>query len=275
VDRIVAATREREAVEELALVLAAADIEHRVEEAPAGWHLLVPASAASLAATALAAYVGEDGAPRADALEYGRSWIGLWLAALLVALHVVADPQWIRSGEAASSRVLGGEIWRAVTALGLHLDLSHLVGNVAAIAVFGTLVGRMLGPGLAVALVLVAGAGGNLLSAVLHGGGHTAMGASTAVFGAIGILGGLEFVRRRRLRGRAWVAIAGSLALLGLLGTSERADLSAHLFGLVLGTALGTGTAFGLRRRPGGPMQAVLLVAAAALFASCWIRALR
>lgn len=276
-ERIVGAARERDAVEEWALVLAAAAIEHRVEESPAGWRLIVPAGAAEVAAVALAAYEIEGGEPPPDTLDYGRSWIGVWLAGLLVALHLAADTRWARGGEAAASRMLAGEVWRAVTALGLHLDLPHLVGNAAAMAVFGTFVGRMVGPGLAVALLLTAGAGGNWLSALLHGARHTAMGASTAVFGAIGILGGLEFVRRRRMRprGRAWLAIAGSLALLGLLGTSARADLAAHLLGLVLGTVLGAGTALGVRRAPGRLVQGVLVLSAAALFGACWTLALR
>lgn len=277
-EQIVGAAREREAVEEWALVLAAADIEHRVEESPAGWRLLVSAGAASEAATLLAAYERdgrEESGP--DVLEYGRSWLGVWLAALVLGLHAVADGRWVAGGRATASKILAGEVWRTVTALGLHQDLTHLVGNAAALGVFGTFLGRTLGPGLAVALLLIAGAGGNALSAVLHGPGHTAVGASTAIFGAIGIFGGLEFVRRRRMRPRrrAWVAIAGSLALLGLLGTSERADLAAHLLGLVLGTFLGAGTAAVMHRVPGRLVQGVLLVAAAAVFGTCWTVALR
>jgi membrane associated rhomboid family serine protease len=279
-EQIVGAAHEREAVEEWALVLAAADIEHRVEESPAGWRLLVPSSAASEATAVLAAYE-RDGVreSKADELDpgYGRTWIGLWLAGLIIGLYAMADPRWIAGGRAAASRILAGEVWRTVTALGLHQDLTHLVGNAAAIAVFGTFVGRTLGPGLAVALLLIAGAVGNALSAVVHGPGHTAVGASTAIFGAIGVLGGLEFVRRRRLRprGRAWIAIAGSLALLGMLGTSERADLAAHLHGLVVGTVLGAGAAVAIRCVPGPLVQGGLVLVAAAVFAICWMLALR
>jgi hypothetical protein len=133
-----------------------------------------------------------------------------------------------RAGEGAAARIIAGEPWRTVTALCLHVNLPHLVGNAAAIALFDTLLGRMLGPCLTAALVLVASAGGNWLNAVLRAGAHTAVGASTGIFGAIGILAGLEFVRRRRgVRGQAWLAIGGSLALLGVLGTAARADLGA------------------------------------------------
>ena len=55
-ERIVGAAHERDMVEEWALVLATADITHRVEESPAGWRLLVSADAAAEAAGLLAAY---------------------------------------------------------------------------------------------------------------------------------------------------------------------------------------------------------------------------
>jgi membrane associated rhomboid family serine protease len=276
-ERVVGAAREREQVEEWALVLAAADIVHRVEESPAGWRLLVREGEAAEAAAALAAYEDEGSERGRPALEYGRSWIGLWLGGLLVALHAAAGERAMRAGAAVAARILGGEAWRSVTALGLHVDLPHLLGNVAAIAVFATVLGRMIGPGLATALVLVAGAGGNGLSAVLHGAPHTAVGASTAVFGTIGVLAGLEFVRRRRMRpgGRAWLAVGGSVALLGMLGTAARADLAAHLLGLLVGGLLGVGTALAVPTPPGRPAQAVLLLGAAAVFGACWNAALR
>src|SRR5207245_1142953 len=85
---------------------------------------------------------------------------------------------------------------------------------------------------------LRAGAGGNVLNAVLRGAHHSAVGASTAVFGAIGLLGGLQFGRKRRRRG-AWLPIAGSLALLAMLGSDREADIVAHLFGLLVGGVLG------------------------------------
>src|SRR5438132_399884 len=81
--------------------------------------------------------------------------------------------------------------------------------------------GRLLGPGLGTWLVLLAGAGGNALNAWVHVAHHTSIGASTAVFGALGILGGLQFGRLRGRR-RAWLALAATLALLALVGSDER-----------------------------------------------------
>jgi membrane associated rhomboid family serine protease len=60
------------------------------------------------------------------------------------------------------------------------------------------------------------------------------IGASTAVFGALGILSMLQVPRRS-----AWLTLGAGVALLGLLGTSARADLLAHLFGFAAGVVEG------------------------------------
>ena len=98
-----------------------------------------------------------------------------------------------------------------------------------------------LGPGVGLWLLLLAGAGGNAVTAVVHGGDHVSVGASTATFGAIGILAALRIVAGRAgASGRkSWVVVAASLALLALLGTGPHADLLAHLFGFLVGGGLG------------------------------------
>ena len=82
--------------------------------------------------------------------------------------------------------MLAGEWWRAVTALTLHADLAHVLANAVAIAIFLGAVARRLGPALATWLALAAGVAGNVLTALVAGGGHVSLGASTAVFGALG-----------------------------------------------------------------------------------------
>jgi membrane associated rhomboid family serine protease len=93
-------------------------------------------------------------------------------------------------------------------------------------------------------MVLLTGALGNLANAALQLPGHRSIGASTAVFGAIGLLSAFQFwskFRRPGHRLKAWLPLAAGLALLGLLGASgERTDLMAHLFGLLAGLLLGS-----------------------------------
>src|SRR6266404_609868 len=197
----------RRAVEEWALVLAAAGIAHRVAGNAGSWRLLVAAGDADRSIAALDAYDAERRHATAgeEAPEYGPTYAGLLVAVLLVGFYAVTGPAdpgsaWARAGIASAELIVRGQGWRAVTALTLHANPAHLLGNAVACAVFVTAVGRALGPGLGGWLVLAAGAGGNVLNAFLHGAHHSAVGASTAVFGAIGLLGGLQFGRKRRRR---------------------------------------------------------------------------
>jgi hypothetical protein len=69
------------------------------------------------------------------------------------------------------------------------------------------------------------------------------------------------------------MVVAASLALLALLGTSPGSDLLAHLFGLLLGGALGLAAAPTLPRPLGAPVQWALAVAVLAVVVGAWLRA--
>ena len=123
--------------------------------------------------------------------------------------------------------------------------------------------------------MLLSGAAGNWLTAALRGAPHSAVGASTGIFGGIGGLAALELMRRRRGAAvsawRAWAPIAAGLALLGFLGTSPQSDVLAHLFGFAVGALLGV-SAFelqALRDRRGLQLRAVRRRRALTVVA-CW-----
>ena len=124
-----------------------------------------------------------------------------------------------------------------------------MLSNIAIGTIVVTMVMRRTGVGFGAALVVLAGAVGNFINAWGYGAHHSSIGFSTAVFGAIGILGGLTYVGAVRDRGThrgrpAWTAIAGTLALLAMLGASERSDMLAHAFGTLAGVAVGLAVAF-------------------------------
>jgi rhomboid protease GluP len=270
------ATHERIA-RDWALVLAAADIPCDVDRRGQEWRVLVATGDADRAARALADYDADGVAPApapAPMPEYGRTWAGAGMAMLLVAASRAAGPvarasAFFRAGEANAERIVAGEWWRAVTALTLHADATHLASNVASGALVATAVCWSVGPGVGAWLLLLSGATGNWVTAIMHGGAHRAVGASTAVFGGVGVLVGLAIVRGRR---RAWIPLAAGLALLGLLGTSERADLLAHFFGFVAGVSFGAPVAPlpPLRSRV---VQWALALGALAAVGGCWMLA--
>jgi rhomboid protease GluP len=264
--------------EECAVVLASHGIAHRLATTGAGWMVMVAAGDAGRASSALVDYDREnrEEAPSDPSPPpYGTTWIGGVIAALLVGFFAVTGPRgpnvWFDRGSASAQSILAGEVWRTVTALTLHADLAHVLGNALACLVFVTAVAWWLGPGVGTWLVLLAGAGGNALTALARGSSSISVGASTAIFGALGILAARQCVARGRAsRHKGWVVIAASLALLGMLGTAPGADILAHVFGLLVGGLLGIGPALAQRQPLGRSSQWLLALAAGALVLACW-----
>ncbi len=275
-------TPSRESADECGVVLAAADIPHWLRHRLDGWALLVSPADAPRALATLEAYEREN---RTEAAAVAATssptdaavTLALVVALLLLGFFAVTGPAgrstWFERGAADSARIVGGEWWRAVTARTLHADGPHVLGNAVAAALLLPAVFVQLGPGVGLWLVLLAGAGGNLLTAFVHGGEHLAVGASTAIFAAIGILAAVRVVRPERSRARTWIVVAACLALLALLGAAPGADLLAHLFGLVVGAVLGLAAALA-RRTPSSTAQWLLVAAAGGAVAVAWRLAL-
>lgn len=185
---------------------------------------------------------------------------------------------WSRIGSAQAGRILDGEWWRLVTALTLHVDVLHLVSNLAIGGVFVLLLCRELGSGLAWTLLLAAGAGGNLCNALLQSRLHDSVGASTAVFGVVGILSALSLVRYRHQLQRRWpLPVASALALLSILGTEgKNTDLGAHLFGFLAGVVVGLLTEILINRygQPGRRLNALLAFLSSLIVLAAWMMAL-
>ena len=117
-------------------------------------------------------------------------------------------------------------------------------------------------------------AAGNAATALVTRAHFSSVGASTAVFAALGALTAARALDQwRGLRGRAWLTGAAGLALLAALGTGERADLLAHAFGFMAGAAAGLAVA-PLAIPPRSWRQAALAAGALLLVAACWARAL-
>ncbi len=267
--------REHAAVMERSVVLDAMGIPHEVQPAPdGGWAIVVDDGDALAAGEALAAWEAENVRRPAppERPEHGRSHAGLVVGATILALAIPLglghSGTFHERGSADAARMLQGEWWRSVTALTLHADLEHVAANAVALAIFLGAVARRVGPALAVWLAFAAGVAGNVLTALAVRGGHVSVGASTAVFGALGTLSALQVPRRS-----AWITLGAGAALLGLLGTGARADLLAHLLGFGAGVAGG----LAVRRLP-PPRPSVVQAAIAMLVlvpvALAWSRAL-
>jgi membrane associated rhomboid family serine protease len=278
--------RSRARVEEWALVLAAEGLAPSVRSEEGAFVLCLPARQGEhreRALQALEAYERENPPdPEREATPAPTprtSRAGTLAAATLVAFFFVTGPRfpgnpWFQAGSADAARILAGEVWRVATALTLHADLAHVVANAVMGALLVNAVCGTLGSGLGLAAVLLAGMGGNGINALVHTASHDSVGASTAVFAALGLLCGpaLSRHRRRGARGRRLLAPLGAgLGLIAMLGVGgAQTDIWAHLFGFAVGVVLGLPLAFTAGHAPGRPTQWACGALAVAITLGSW-----
>lgn len=255
---------DRRALDDAALALAAQGIAWAVVTLPrpaTGRHrfvLTVPEGQAEAAKVELSGYVhelkqrqGVETLP--DPVDMGSSgafgYVGLMALAFLCERQGLFGLDWRGAGVNSASAVLDGEVWRTLTSLFLHADAAHLMSNLFFGALFGVLLSHAVGSGVAWLAILVAGGFGNLANDLLQEATHRSIGASTAVFAAVGLLVGVESIRRRTISvgpARRYGPILLGAVLLAWFGGGNvqegggrgPVDVGAHVLGFVAGLAL-------------------------------------
>ncbi|CAD72584.1 similar to membrane protein [Rhodopirellula baltica SH 1] len=218
------------------------------------WCLVVPDDQVNAAFAELQSYRNDRLAETEQTLPpkaavFGGAIAGVvYYAIFIVSVAVLADTSaygidWKSVGQMNAGDVLGGQWWRTITALTLHADAGHLLSNLVFGGVFGVLAGRLLGGGLAWLAIVMAGALGNLMNALIRDAAHTSIGASTAVFAALGILVAHAMHPRYKTSTKAlvrWSPLIGGVLLLSFMGLEgERTDVLAHVTGFLAGTLFG------------------------------------
>ncbi|HXE96506.1 MAG TPA: rhomboid family intramembrane serine protease [Dongiaceae bacterium] len=271
-----------------ALVLDSRAIPCCIEPDGAGWQLLVPEHQLESALRELRLYeeanhdwppsippsrqLIENTLPTVSVLLLLATFHNLTLIGLSLPDRGILDLYELGTAHAASIR--DGQWWRLVTALTLHAGPVHLLSNLAIGGTFIILLCRELGSGMAWSLLLASGAIGNLINAWVQSPDHRSVGASTAVFGAVGILAAIKLVRYHHNLQRRWfIPVAAGLALLAILGTEgKQTDLGAHLFGFGTGLLFGMAAEFlvGKYGRPGGILNFLLAVLSGTVVIAAW-----
>ena len=163
--------------------------------------------------------------------------------------------------------VADGEYWRLFTVTLLHGGFLHLIFNMYALYLAGSLVEQLYGPRLYLAIYLLSAAAGSVGS-YLFGGDIPSVGASGAIFGLFGVLLAVSRTHHPVLdrRGQMLLGQIGGLILInllfgfGLAGVGGGIDNAAHVGGLLAGLWLGfllvpgrVPTLGSLWQRPGAP----------------------
>ena len=230
-----------------------------------------------------------------------HAWVGSLGYALVVigVAFAISNGLWrldaFDVGELNSQLVQKGQWWRVWTALTLHLDGPHLAANTAAGIWFGYLASRLMGVGNAWLLVVLGAGLANWIEAYFGPPKHLSVGASTAVFTALGLLSAyswrtrLAYPQRWALR---WGPLIAGVILLSWTGTGGESidqpggggggqpvnvsvDVLAHALGFAVGLFAGAGVALGAASRvlDRVPQWLAGLLALVPL-AVAWIRAL-
>lgn len=283
-------TSESQQLHLYSLVLSAAGISHNIANGDrGGWQIRVALHDRTRALNEIHTYEEENRnwplqPAKTDAfLPFFRAQSFL-IALSLLLFHSVTGPwtphsSWFLEGSANSSEILGnGEYFRLITALTLHADLVHLLGNCFLGGFLMHFYFLLLGNGIGLFTLTVTAVLANFINVIAHGPGYISVGFSTAVFSVIGILSALNYRHYKFTKpGRLLLPLMAGAAMLAMLGSGgERTDLGAHFFGLLAG--LGAGTVLGLnaifRLRHNSSLQFLLTITSLILPVLGWYIAL-
>ncbi len=288
-ETVMTTNREQEAIS-CSLVLSAVGISHKLSQTAEDLFLQVTADNLHAARFQIHEYQNENRNWPPKPVTSTENFTPLLqpptllLLGCLALLYSVTGPWsahsiWFIQGAGDAEAILQkGEYYRLITALTLHADTVHLLGN----CLFGGFLFhffcRLTGNGLGLFAILFTATLANYLNVVLHGSHHLFVGFSTAVFAIIGML---SMISREYRTGKRYLRIlpfmAGA-ALLAMIGSSgERTDLGAHLFGLLCGLVSGwfLGRPSLMKLRESMLFQSILFCFSAGILFAAWKVALR
>jgi membrane associated rhomboid family serine protease len=189
--------------------------------------------------------------PESEAFALRIELALLWVLALLVVFYaqgrnpVLSD----RFCNSTHALMIDGEWWRPFTALFLHADWLHLLGNALIGGVFCVLAGHAIGALRGWLLILACGTLANAVNAAIRMPDEfLSLGASTATFAALGLLVGHAtryawMIRSFQGLRMLFVPLIAGGILLGWFGgggaDAGQVDVAGHVFGWVFGVAAG------------------------------------
>ena len=233
------------------LILTSQNIETKIEQQNNLFDILINTSDEKKAFLMVEAYQKENRFFRlkqqlqAFPISSFKSYTAFSIMGLLSLIHAVCiyynihEAMILKYG-ASALYILQGETYRAITALFLHSDVRHLLGNIVGLLIFAAPVISISGYGTGSFMLLLTGTTGNLLNAHLYRTAHLSIGASTAVMGAAGLLAAFQITQGKRAvtLNNLMPLFAGAI-LVALFSQGENTDVMAHVLGFLSGLASG------------------------------------
>lgn len=198
--------------------------------------------------------------------------IGLNILAFIVTVGSGAN---ILSGKSGSSTIYNrfalmpaevghGQWYRLITAAFLHYGILHIFFNMYALYLVGPQLEAVLGRVRYVALYVLAGIGGGVLSVALGPVNEQAAGASGAIFGLFGAL----YIVARHLNLQTGPIVTTIAVNLIITFTISNIDWRGHVGGLIVGAVIAAGYAYAPRGASRDRIQAAGVAAVAIVLAA-------
>jgi rhomboid protease GluP len=249
----------RRACDERAFVLTAVGIHNETEFVGDGYVVRVESIALAHAQHHLWQYEQERRVrplPEVHDPPQPHAWLGAaFYALILLLLPLAVSADWFGRdlypiGVMDPARIRGGELWRTLTALTLHWDAAHLLGNLGAGVLLGHAAAQVWGNARAWLLIVIAATGANLVEGLSGLSHYVSAGASTAVFAMLGLVSAHAW-RMRRARSpaalRRWAPLVAGVVLLAMFGAGDpQADALSPTNVLSHGLGFGMGVLAGV-----------------------------
>ena len=184
---------------------------------------------------------------------FSAVWIVIFVAMVAGRLHDNPSPSWWRLlvlgigdghrfGDLTLNDMARGEIWRLITSSFVHYSLIHIVLNIVAFYLLGTLIESWYGSPAFILIYGLTGGLGNLVSVVIRQsiGSHPLIhsgGGSVVIMGLIGLCAIVGWRSRTSMGSELGWQMAKAIGLTGLLGVAFRGyiDNWGHAGGAICG----------------------------------------
>ncbi len=170
----------------------------------------------------------------------------LCFALLILGFHLftVASGQHgelVARASGSTAALWRGEWWRFFTAMSLHADLAHALGNAFFLVVLAWASSERVGPGITLGFFVITAAAGFVLSVMTRDIAAT-IGASGGLFGLLGVTSGhgMRHRRERDFRTRERLRMLGAgVLLLAFTAFGPETNIRAHVGGFAAGVLCG------------------------------------